>query len=583
MKHRLLLVLAAASLAACGGRTQAVTPPRPIDETGTNPPPPLPDRAIPAATTTAKTTAPAPLITTRALPDTSAKTALKLALDSAADALVLDSLAKLQLSATLPDVPIDHAIWDLNVASFAEQPRVKYYLDYFTGRAHDRFQVWLQRMGRFEDFIRAEFAARKLPGDFVYLALIESGFSPEAVSKAYAVGMWQFMLGTGRGYGLRVDSWLDERRDPLKATTAAAHYLDDLTQKFGSHYLAAAAYNTGAGRVERSLGRLNLPSTADTDSTNVGDAAFFSLADTRMIYDETKNYVPQLIAAAILAKEPNKYGFDAPSDITPFSRDSVMVEGGTGLDLIARLADTTIEAMHELNPHLLRMITPPGELYPVRVPTGSVDKIATAYYSMAPEQRHAITVHQVRSGETVASIAKHYAVSADLIRSANRVARAKSVPVGTVLYLPMATTLVSAVLREPDPPRTLRVTTRTITVKGGESVAAVARRAGVSSIALRSANGLSANAVLHAGQKLVVRRSTIVTGGASSAAPKGKRAAPAPVDPSTQVRTHVVKAGETLYVIAKKFNVKPAMLISLNGLDKQGTVKAGQTLKIPHG
>ncbi len=582
MKHRLLLVLAAASLAACGGRTPAVTPPRPIDETGTIPPPP-PNRAIPAATTTAKTNAPAPLITTRALPDTSAKTALKLALDSAADALVLDSLAKLQLSATLPDVPIDHAIWDLNVASFAEQPRVKYYLDYFTGRAHDRFQVWLQRMGRFEDFIRAEFAARKLPGDFVYLALIESGFSPEAVSKAYAVGMWQFMLGTGRGYGLRVDSWLDERRDPLKATTAAAHYLDDLTQKFGSHYLAAAAYNTGAGRVERSLGRLNLPSTADNDSANVGDAAFFSLADTRMIYDETKNYVPQLIAAAILAKEPNKYGFDAPSDITPFSRDSVMVEGGTGLDLIARLADTTIEAMHELNPHLLRMITPPGELYPVRVPTGSVDKIATAYYSMPVERRHAITVHQVRAGETVATIAKHYAVSADLIRSANRVARAKSVPVGTVLYLPMATTLVSAVLREPDPPRTLRVTTRTITVKGGESVAAVARRAGVSSIALRSANGLSANAVLHAGQKLVVRRSTIVTGGASSAAPKRKRTAPALVDPSTQVRTHVVKAGETLYVIAKKFNVKPAMLISLNGLDKQGTVKAGQTLKIPHG
>ena len=384
-------------------------------------------------------------------------------------------------------------------------------------------------------------------------------------------------------YGLRVDSWLDERRDPIKSTGAAAHYLDDLTQHFGSHYLAAAAYNTGAGRVERGLGRLGITPAAEGDTTSAGDAAFFSLADTRMIYDETKNYVPQLIAAAIIAKEPNKYGFDAPADITPFSRDSVMVEGGTGLDLIARLADTTVEAMHELNPHLLRMITPPGEPYPVRVPTGSVDKIATAYYSLPAEERHAITVHQVRAGETVASIAKHYAVSADLIRSANRAARGKSVPAGTVLYLPMSTTLASAVLREPDPPRTTRTTTRTITVRGGESVAAVAKRAGVSTLMLRSQNGLSPTAMVHAGQKLALRRTTIVTSGTPAAGAKGKAAAPGPVNPATQVRTHVVKKGETLYVIAKNFKVKPELLIALNGLDKGGTVKAGQTLKIPHG
>jgi len=584
MKHRLLLALAALPAAACAGRAPVTTRTAPSESGTLPPPPPPPDRAAPAPAFT-------PPVQGAPRLDTAAKGALKVALDSAADAVALDSLARVQPSASLPDVPIDHATWDLNVASFAEQPRVKYYLDYFTGRAHDRFQIWLQRMGRFESYAREQFASRKLPGDFVYLALIESGFSPEAVSKASAVGMWQFMVATGRGYGLRVDSWLDERRDPIKSTDAAAHHLDDLTQRFGSHYLAAAAYNAGAGRVERGLGHVTQVAGSEDDSTSSGssgDNAFFSLADTRMIRDETKNYVPQLIAAAILAKEPNKYGFDAPSDVTPFSRDSVIVEGGTGLDLIARLADTSLEAIRDLNPHLLRMITPPGEMYPVRVPMGSVEKITMAYFALPADERHAIETHQVKAGETVTSLAKRYSISADLIRSANRAARGKSLPPGTVLYLPVSTTIAAAYLHEPDPPRTTRTTVRTITVRPGESVAAVARRAGVSVASLRSDNGLAAKASVHAGQKLTARR-TVTVAAPSSSKSKGKgkgtvtAPASAPIAPTTPVRTHVVQSGESLFAIAKKFGVKPAMLIAVNGLNKSGTVKKGQTLKIPHG
>ena len=500
VKHRWPPV-ATMILVACGGRMQVDAP------SVTAVPGPPPSRPVTSATEPGP-----PAIRSG---DTAAKQQLKLALDSTADAIALDSLARLKLSASLPELPIDHPTWDLNVASFAEQPRVKYYLDYFTGRAHDRFQVWLQRMGRFEEYARQQFAARKLPGDFVYLALIESGFSPEAVSRAKAVGMWQFMVATGRGYGLRVDSWLDERRDPIKSTDAAAHHLDDLTQHFGSHYLAAAAYNAGAGRVQRGLGHMSSATTVEDDSVGaVGDNAFFSLADTRLIRDETKNYVPQLIAAAIIAKTPNKYGFDAPVDIRPFSRDSVMVEGGTGLDLIARLADTSLAAMHDLNPHLLRMVTPPGGAYPVRVPTGSIDKVASAYYSLPNEQRHAITAHQVRAGETVTSIAKRFAVPAELIRSANRVARGRTLPPGTILYLPASTTTIAAsVLREPDPPKTTRTKVRTFTVRAGETVARVAKRAGVTAASLRAENGLTANAVLHAGQKLTTRRTVVVSAG----------------------------------------------------------------------
>ncbi|HEY3933168.1 MAG TPA: LysM peptidoglycan-binding domain-containing protein [Gemmatimonadales bacterium] len=503
-------------------------------------------------------------------------TRLASAVDSATDAAVLDTLAKAEPAATLPDIPIDaHVTWDLNVADFADQPRVKYYLDFFTGREHDRFQTWLDRMARYEGYARAEFATHKLPGDFVYLGLIESGFSPEAVSRTYAVGMWQFMLGTGKLYGLRTDSWVDERRDPIKSTDAAARDLDDLTQRFGSHYLAAAAYNAGAGRVGRGLDLMG--GGSDSDSVDVtSDGAFFSLADTRMIRDETKNYVPQLIAAAIVAKEPAKYGFEPARDVAPFPRDSVLVDGGTGLDLIAKLADTTLDALRDLNPHLLRLVTPPDGPYPVRVPAGSAERIEDAYAALPDSERHAIVPHQMKSGETVATVARRYHVAAETIRSVNRVARARYVAPGTTLYIPAATTLSAADLREPDPPRTIRTVTRTVVVRRGESIASVARRAGVSVARLRSENQLGDHAGVHAGERLITRRTTIVSGGRTVAAASGRRVAPQP-----GAELHVVQRGETVGGIAQQYGIRQSTLIALNGLARGSALRTGQTLRIP--
>lgn len=485
-------------LAACGGRVV----------TSEQPSPGTPDSALPATTIPLRPTA--AQVASRV--DTTASALAQAARDSADDAAALDSLSRAQPSASLPEVPIESkAVWDLDVADFAGQPRVKYYLDYFVGRAHDRFQVWLHRMGRYESYARAQFVARKLPGDFVYLALIESGFSPDAVSRTHAVGIWQFMIGTGKLYGLRANSWLDERRDPIKATDAAARHLDNLTQRFGSHYLAAAAYNAGAGRVGRGLVRMNAQGSSDEDPVDVtSDEAFFSLADTRTIRDETKNYVPQLIAAAIIAKEPAKYGFAVSSHVVPFSLDSVVVDGGTGLDLIARLADTTLDALHDLNPQLLRLVTPPDERYPVRVPTGTAERVASAYAAMPPDQRRAIATHQVKRGETVAALARRFGASASLIRDANRAARGKSLSPGTVLYIPVSTTIPASFLREPDPPRTTRIVTRAYVVRARESITAVARRAGVSVSALRRENHLGPKTMLRAGQRLVVHRNVRV-------------------------------------------------------------------------
>src|SRR6266566_5089859 len=196
--------------------------------------------------------------------------------------------------------------FDIDVSSFAAKRRVLEYLEFFQVDARDRFEIWLARLGRYEGMIREKLRAKGLPEDLVYLTLIESGLSNTAVSRAKAVGMWQFMASTARLYGLTVDPWVDERRDPFKATDAAVNYLADLRERLGSAYLAAAAYNAGLGRVERGIDRL--PGEPDS----VDDQTFFQIADRRNLRRETRDYVPKLIAAALIAKQPERYGFSVP-------------------------------------------------------------------------------------------------------------------------------------------------------------------------------------------------------------------------------------------------------------------------------
>src|SRR5215218_3326610 len=271
--------------------------------------------------------------------DTAAE--LRVAADSAADEAVLEELADARPASEGPDesaagtnvegIPggtealASAVTWDIDVETFNSHDRVQYYLDFFQGRGRERMAIWLQRMPLYESMIRERLQADSLPGDLMYLALIESGFSNTATSRAKAVGMWQFMKATGKGYGLRIDSWVDERRDPFKATSAAAKHLRDLNRRFNSFYLAAAAYDAGSGKVSRGLGKLP---DEESDTVN-SDATFFRLYDTKLLKRETKDYVPKLIAAALIAKQPHRYGFKGHK-VDPVAYDSIIVPDMTG-------------------------------------------------------------------------------------------------------------------------------------------------------------------------------------------------------------------------------------------------------------
>jgi len=392
----------------------------------------------------------------------------------------------------------------LDTESFAHHARVQYYIDFFQGPARDRFTIWLGRLPRYEGMIRAQLARFNVPDDFVFLAMIESGYSNTAVSRARAVGMWQFISGTGRRYGLDQDVWVDERRDPFQATEAAARHLADLNETFGSWYLAAAAYNAGAGRVTRGLERL------PEGKGDAGDSSFFALYDRRYLRLETRDYVPKLIAAALIAKDPARYGFDSVPRMEPLRFDEVMVDDATGLDVLARLADTTTRALVELNPQFVRGVTPPRRSVVVRVPEGTGPAVARRWADLPANERVTFVTHRIAKGETLSEIAKRYGVSTTVLQAANPGVQARRMRIGQTLTVPVS----PAAQRRVVPSRRSATTTTEApaappatgyyTVRSGDSLWLISQRYGVHVADLKDWNELPGTA-LRVGQQLRVR------------------------------------------------------------------------------
>jgi membrane-bound lytic murein transglycosylase D len=398
------------------------------------------------------------------------------------------------------------ATFDIDVTSFAANRRVLEYLEFFQLDARDRFAIWLSRLGRYEGMIRERLRAKRLPEDLLYLTLIESGLSNTAVSRARAVGMWQFIAGTGRLYGLEIDAWVDERRDPFRATDAAVNHLSDLVERLGSVYLAAAAYNAGAGRVERGIRRL--PGEPDS----IGDHTFFQIADRRYLRRETRDYVPKLIAAALIAKQPARYGFTDIEPLPPLVFDEVTVPDATGLDVIARLADTTVAALLELNPQFVRGITPPGRSVVVRVPRATGASVAERYADLPVNERITFVDHYVSVGQTLSEIAKRYRVTVTMLQGANPHLRPSALRIGQRIIVPMSGRVVPpSAWSTPPEPRYRRTAgggpaAARHRVQAGETPSAIARRYGVGLGALLNANGMTMGSVIRPGDWMRIPR-----------------------------------------------------------------------------
>jgi membrane-bound lytic murein transglycosylase D len=389
--------------------------------------------------------------------------------------------------------------YDIDVISFAAHDRVKYYVDYFLGPARDRFAIWLSRLPRYEGMIRGQFRANGVPEDLVYLGLIESGYSNTAVSRANAVGMWQFIASTGRRYGLTIDAWVDERRDPFKATEAAARHLADLNAQFGSWYLAAAAYNAGEGRVTRGIRRLR------THADSVSDETFFDLSDRRFLRLETRDYVPKLIAAALIAKDPARHGFDPVTTTPPLEFDEITVPDATGLDVLAGLADTSGRALMELNPQYVRGVTPPARRSVVRVPRGSGAKVMRRYQALPPVERVNFVEHVVSRGETLSEIGRRYGIGVNVLRAANGNVNPRRLRVGMRLVIPVsrAARQQASVGRAPAPSAGV-AGVRVHVVRAGDTLWKLSQQYGVSVTSLQAWNGIDPSNVLRVGQEIHV-------------------------------------------------------------------------------
>ncbi len=463
---------------------------------------------------------------------------------------------------------------------------VKKWMEYFLGRGRKYYSRYLERSTQWLPMMHREMEARGLPKDLSYLSMIESGFSTGATSYASAAGLWQFMSYTGKDYGLRIDWWVDERRDPEKATRAALHYLADLEKMFsGDWWLSWASYNGGQGRV---LGATRRAGTVD----------FWKITKGEFLHTETENYVPKLIAAAIIGKHPERYGFVGLKYLPEWTFERVEVPASVSSAVLAKCAGMTEEAFLALNPALRRFALPPDpEVQSVRIAVGQTATFKEAFAKVPPQERISLQRHTVKRGESLGSIARKYGVGVDELAKVNRIGNVNRISVGTELVVPVSGRSLESMAEVGAPKSeakgaevkgaaaetagtsTEKASTSkamaavTHTVKSGDTLSGLAAKYGTTIGQIQAWNRIAGTNIL-VGQKLVVKPASTAGGGsaaASSGAKSGSSAA--------KTTTYTVRRGDTLSSIADRYNCTVSQIKSWNGL-KGTTIYSGQKLKI---
>jgi membrane-bound lytic murein transglycosylase D len=455
--------------------------------------------------------------------------------------------------------------------------RVQDWIDYFQGRGRSHFERYLARSAKYIPMIRRVLKQHGLPQDLVYLAMIESGFNPHAYSRARATGTWQFIYQTGVRYGLQVDQWVDERRDPEKSTVAAAKYLKDLYDRYNNWYLAAAGYNAGEGKIDRAIRKY---ATED----------FWELSRGKYLRNETKDYVPKLIAAAMIARDPQKYGFTNVPYESPVAFESVEIEEPVDLRVAAKCAGITYEEIKTLNPEILHWVTPPqGRRYQIKVPAGSGEKFLSNYAALKPQERlgdEKITVDETKS---IRRLADEHDVPAILLAAANGRGIEDTVSSGTQISLPMSPpegeSFYEKVYERKRGGRMVAYR-----VRRGDTAQSISRKLGVSVAALKDYNPGINWSKIRAGQKLKVQTAPgkskyAKSGKGTKYAKKGRGGRNVAMVGKSSGKgshsTHKVQSGDTLGEIAKKYKVTTSQLKAANGISDPKKLKKGQKLKIP--
>ncbi len=489
---------------------------------------------------------------------------------------------------------------------------VRQSIAYLLRQPEKHLHLWLSRADTYFPMIEHVLEEEGAPDELKYLAMIESGLNPQAKSWARAVGMWQFMAATGRAYDLQVNAWVDERRDPEKATRAAGRHLQDLYETFGDWHLALAAYNCGAGNVRKALRRVR---------QNGGGAPTFWNAYP-YLPRETRNYVPMYIAAALVASNPAAFGVDTddvPAGPT-YAYDHVPVTGSLAMSDVAALAGTDAATIRALNPELRRSYTPPAEgAYYVRIPKGTYARFAEGYAKLPDEKKRPVTQYTVRRGDNLGRIANKYGVSVSALKRRNGL-RGSLIHPGQALVVPVPDYSGGVALADAEPkqveygqravrpiaalrPGTMRPEQQpekksgppivkasytpepkeerapapkkeaapekkadapeatTYTVRRGDTLGEIGERHGVSITNLKRWNGLRSSRI-RVGQRLKMY------GAQTPAAP--------------EKTTYTVRRGDTLSEIAKKHGVSVASLKQQNGL-RSSRIRAGQRLTIRGG
>lgn len=388
-----------------------------------------------------------------------------------------------------PTAPIPSGIeYDIPLS---DHELVDVYVDYFSGRGRKFFQKWLARAERYRPMFEPILEEHGIPRDIFYLSMIESGLSPKAYSVAAASGYWQFIRSTADIFGMRMDHWVDERRDFAIATHAACRYLKRLHRKFGDWHLAWASYNAGEGRIARAMKR-------------TGAKTYWELVDKKAIPKETRHYVPKILAAAIVAKNAERYGFTDVKGHTPLTFDELQVKDALDLKRLAKALRVKLHDLRELNPSLLHDITPPRRKSILRVPDGLGEQ-AQAWIAKVPPLKLVDMAHyRIRRGDTLSRIAQRHGVSIASIKDFNSLRNIHTLRVGQKLVIPVS---VKRKRTNSQSHRTVVASSkeRKHVVANGETLWSISRRYGCSVDQLKRWNKMRSTSI-RAGQVISIRR-----------------------------------------------------------------------------